>query len=176
MRTEVTRDCGIGREIGHFKGLGVLFPFLEAFSQFVVMVRVTSLISYICNIPYWISMFHAPMGRFQLQLKLELPLFSGFRPVQLVVFVLVSLLSFLWHLRQVLSPGLVNWPFEFKSLTFYVDVQFTDFLIVGCRSFFCRPAWAVDHWSSNYWLREEGQVTEEISTPNKTCRRCRKIN
>ena len=25
--------------------------------------------------------------------------------------------------------------------------------LVGCRSFFCRPAWAVDCWSSNYWLR-----------------------
>jgi hypothetical protein len=31
-------------------------------------------------------MFHAPMGRFQLESKLELPAFSGFT-VQLVVFV-----------------------------------------------------------------------------------------
>ena len=34
-------------------------------------------------------MFHAPLGRFQLESKLELPLFSGFTvvPIQLVVFV-----------------------------------------------------------------------------------------
>ena len=26
--------------------------------------------------------------------------------------------------------------------------------LVGCQSFFCCPAWAVDHWSSNHWLSE----------------------
>jgi hypothetical protein len=43
--------------------------------------------------------FHAAMGRFQLESKLELPLFSGFTIVPFKIFIL---LLFLRHLLQVL--------------------------------------------------------------------------
>ena len=41
------------------------------------------------------------------------------------------------------SPGLDSWALEFKSLIL---------LIVGCQSFLCCPAWAVNYWSSNHWF------------------------
>ena len=38
--------------------------------------------------------------------------------------------------------------------------------LVGCRSFFYRPAWTST-------VNCPGRATQETSTPNKTCRRCK---
>ena len=42
----------------------------------------------------------------------------------------------------------------------FVNMLISSAGLVGSRSFFCRPAWTVNGWSSK--------------TPNKTCRRCHK--
>ena len=65
-------------------------------------------------------MFHVPMGRFQLESKLELPLFYIF------IFIFV--------------PSIIC----VRSCSPFVVLTTSSADLVGCRSFFCRPAWAVD--------------------------------
>ena len=54
---------------------------------------------------------------------------------------------------------------------FVVNATFSTCL-VGCWSFFCVLAWAVDSWSLNHWLFQllgfeiSNQATKEISKPN----------
>ena len=69
-------------------------------------------------------MFHAPMGRFQLESKLELSLFAGFTVLpfnQLCSFLQAFHRSYgifdrsCWVSKFFLSPGLGSCPLEFKS-------------------------------------------------------------
>ena len=87
-------------------------------------------------------MYHAPIGRFQLELIYYFTYFSSVVPSNICVFFPVALSFLIQHFQQVLwvlkfllSPDLGSWQLEFKSLII---------VIVGFQNFVCCLVWAID--------------------------------
>ena len=121
-------------------------------------------------------MFHAPMGRFRLELVYFIYLFSHHRPTQQLC------ISFRLYydifnrscrvLKFLLSPGLGSWHLEFKSLIIS---------IFGFRCFLCSLSWAFDFGiqipSSVIWTpRSTAQAKQQEKFRNPTIEIIRDLN